>query len=65
MKAAYQWLYGEWLVQSGQVVGDAPVFEEYLNSPRTTPPPALLTQIYLPLHGDLRDWKRMYDVKET
>ena len=49
MKAAYEWLYGEWLVPSGREVGDAPWFEEYLNSPRDTAPTELLTEIYLPL----------------
>ncbi len=49
MRVAYQWLYGEWLPQSGQEAGDAPVFEEYLNNPRDTPPTELLTDIYLPL----------------
>ncbi len=49
MKAAYQWLYGEWLVQSGKQVANEPIFEEYLNSPRDTAPTELLTQIYLPL----------------
>ena len=49
MKAAYQWLYAEWLVQSGREVGDAPWFEEYLNSPRDTAPAELMTEIYLPL----------------
>lgn len=49
MKAAYQWLYGVWLAQSDREVGDAPVFEEYLNNPRDTAPTELLTDIYLPL----------------
>jgi AraC family transcriptional regulator len=49
MKAAYEWLYGRWLVLSGREVGDAPWFEEYLNSPRDTAPTDLLTDIYLPL----------------
>lgn len=49
MKAAYQWLYGVWLAQSGWEVGDAPVFEEYLNNPRDTVPTELMTDIYLPL----------------
>ncbi|HTD03059.1 AraC family transcriptional regulator [Undibacterium sp.] len=49
MRAAYQWLYGEWLVQSGKDAADAPVFEEYLNNPRDTAPTELLTDIYLPL----------------
>ena len=49
MKAAYLWLYGQWLVQSGREAADAPVFEEYLNSPRDTAPKDLLSDICLPL----------------
>ncbi|MBB3021040.1 AraC family transcriptional regulator [Microvirga lupini] len=49
MRAAYDWLYGQWLPASGRDVADAPVFEEYLNSPRDTPPTELRTDIYLPL----------------
>lgn len=49
MRAAYQWLYGHWLVNSGHEVGHAPVFEEYLNHPRDTAPEDLLTDICLPL----------------
>ena len=53
MRLAYQWLYGQWLLQSGQQVANAPVFEVYLNHPRDTAPADLLVDIYLPLH---RDW---------
>jgi AraC family transcriptional regulator len=49
MKAAYDWLFGDWLAQSGREPADAPVIEEYLNSPRDTPPTELRTDIYLPL----------------
>jgi AraC family transcriptional regulator len=49
MKAAYTWLYGEWLSKSGREAADAPVFEEYLNSPRDTPPTELVTEICLAL----------------
>jgi AraC family transcriptional regulator len=49
MRAAYEWLYGTWLVQSGRKAADAPVFEEYLNSPKETAPADLLTEICLPL----------------
>jgi AraC family transcriptional regulator len=49
MRAAYQWLYGDWLMRSGREVADAPMFEEYLNSPRDTAPTELLSDIYLPL----------------
>ena len=51
MKAAYQWLYGDWLVTSGREPADAPCFEDYLNNPRDTAPADLLTDIYLPLKG--------------
>ena len=49
MRSAYQWLYGHWLVQSGHEAADSPVFEDYLNNPRDTPPDQLLSDIYLPL----------------
>lgn len=49
MRAAYQWLYGEWLPQSGEEAAHAPVFELYLNNPRDTPPTQLQTDICLPL----------------
>ena len=49
MRAAYDWLFGQWLPASGREAADAPVFEEYLNSPRDTPPTELRTNIYLPL----------------
>jgi len=49
MRAAYDWLYGQWLPSSGCDAADAPVFEHYLDSPRDTPPTELRTDIYLPL----------------
>ncbi len=49
MRAAYRWLYGTWLVASGEPLGHRPVFEEYLNNPRDTAPNDLLSLIYLPL----------------
>lgn len=49
MPSAYQWIYGTWLMQSGEEPADAPVFEEYLNNPRDTAPSDLLSDIYLPL----------------
>ena len=51
MRAAYQWLFGQWLVQAGHEAADLPVFEDYLNNPRDTGPADLLTDIYLPLNG--------------
>jgi AraC family transcriptional regulator len=49
MRAAYVWMFGTWLPQSGREPADAPVLEEYLNNPRDTPPTELLTDFYLPL----------------
>ncbi|MEP6621489.1 MAG: AraC family transcriptional regulator [bacterium] len=49
MKAAYEWLYGQWLPSSGRVPRDAAGLEEYLNDPRDTPPGELLSDIYIPL----------------
>ena len=51
MKAAYLWLFGKWLPQSGEEVRDGPVFEEYMNNPREVAPTELLTEIYMPLEG--------------
>lgn len=49
MMPAYQWFFEEWLRNSGHEAADAPMFEEYLNDPRDTPPTELLTDIYMPL----------------
>ncbi|SCY45412.1 AraC family transcriptional regulator [Microvirga guangxiensis] len=49
MRMAYDWLFGQWLPASNREAADAPVFEDYLNSPRDTPPTELRTDIYLPL----------------
>lgn len=46
---AYDWLYGSWLVQSGQNLRDAPCLEAYLNNPREVSPSDLLTDIYMPI----------------
>ncbi|WP_119300189.1 AraC family transcriptional regulator [Dongia deserti] len=49
MRGAYEWLYGTWLPQSAREPADAPCVEEYLNTPRDTPPTELISDIYLPL----------------
>ncbi|WP_326533881.1 AraC family transcriptional regulator [Pseudorhodoferax sp.] len=49
MRAAYAWLYGRWLVETGHAAADLPVFEDYLNNPRDTAPEDLRTDICLPL----------------
>ncbi|GAA0775267.1 AraC family transcriptional regulator [Roseibium denhamense] len=52
LKAAYDWLYGHWLPQSGQTPADAPCIENYLNNPRDTAPSDLLTEVCLPLANE-------------
>ena len=47
--AAFEWLYGKWLPQSGEEPRDAPPIELYVNDPRETPPDQLRTDIRLPL----------------
>jgi AraC family transcriptional regulator len=54
MRAAYDWLFGEWLVRAGHEADDAPVFEEYLNNPRDTQPAELRTDIHLKLREEAR-----------
>ncbi len=49
LPAAYDQLYSSWLPTSGEVPGDTPPFEVYLNSPMDTAPEDLLTEICVPL----------------
>ncbi len=49
LKAAYEWLYGTWLPQSGLEPRDSPPLEVYINDPRTTASADLRTDIRLPL----------------
>ncbi len=49
LKAAYDYLYGIWLPQSGENPRDAPAMEIYHNSPQDTVPDELITDICLPL----------------
>jgi AraC family transcriptional regulator len=49
MQPAYDWLFGVWLPQSGHIPRDAPCLEINLNTPDTTAPQDLLTEICLPL----------------
>ncbi|WP_415898763.1 AraC family transcriptional regulator [Neptuniibacter sp. QD48_11] len=46
LEKPYDWLFGEWLPQSGMEAANFPPFEEYLNDPKNTPPSELLTRIY-------------------
>ncbi len=49
LEKPYNWLFGEWLPNSGHEAADFPPFEEYLNDPKETPPNELLTRIHCPL----------------
>lgn len=49
IQPAYDWLYGTWLPQSGQIARDAPCLEINLNSPTEVAPADLLTEICLPI----------------
>ncbi|MFC3551698.1 GyrI-like domain-containing protein [Lysobacter cavernae] len=46
---AYDWLFCQWLPNSFEEAGNAPVFEEYLNDPGSLPPAEWRTAICLPL----------------
>ena len=48
---AYKLLYGVWLPQSGEEVGDRPCLEMYHNSPVDTAPAQLVTDVCLPLRA--------------
>jgi len=49
IEAAYHWLFSQWLPSSGHETRDFPMWEEYMNDPKTTPVSELKTRIYLPL----------------
>jgi AraC family transcriptional regulator len=45
----YGALFGQWLPASGHEPAEAPSVEQYMNSPDSTPPEKLITDIYVPL----------------
>lgn len=45
-------IYHDWLPASGAALRDAPPMEVCLNDPKTTPPAALLTEIWIPVHPE-------------
>lgn len=51
LPAAWAWLYGPWLAESGEEPADLPGYEVYPNGPQDTPPEGLITYICLPLKG--------------
>jgi AraC family transcriptional regulator len=46
---SYHWLFGTWLPASGRELRNTPTYEIARNSPGSTPPEQLRTDIYLPL----------------
>ena len=51
LSAAYDYLYGVWLRESGEEPRNAPAYENYLNHPQDTKPDDLVTEVCLPLSG--------------
>jgi len=49
LEAAYNWLFGVWLPESGEEAANRPTFEFYLNDCKSLPPAEWLTDICLPL----------------
>lgn len=49
LNETYARLCGQWLPTSRRELRSAPSFEIYKNDPATTPPPDLLTEVYVPL----------------
>lgn len=48
-ESTYNFIFGEWLPESGMELRDANCFELYLNSPEDTNPADLKTEIWLPV----------------
>ncbi|NLJ08527.1 MAG: AraC family transcriptional regulator [Sphingobacteriales bacterium] len=49
LNETYDYIYRQWLPESGKTLRDIHCFEKYLNSPGKTPPEKLKTDIYIPL----------------
>ncbi len=50
LSQSYDWIFSQWLPESGHELRDVPCFEMYLNrDPRRTKPENLKTEIYLPI----------------
>lgn len=45
----YDFLYGPWLLETGYILRDAPVFNHYIQDPDSCPPEQWETDIYLPV----------------
>lgn len=46
---AYNWLFGQWLPNSGEELADAPPFDIYIGNPRETKQEELIAEIHVPL----------------
>lgn len=55
LERAYDWLYGQWLPDSGRTPADAPCCEAYLNDCRTLPPTEWRTEVRLALQPETVD----------
>lgn len=50
LSQSYDWIFSQWLPESGHELRDQPCFEQYLNrDPRRTKPENLKTEIYIPI----------------
>ena len=49
LAAAWDYLYADWLVSSGEAFGNVAPYEVYLNDPTDTAPDDLMTEIVIPL----------------
>ena len=49
LECAYEWLYSDWLVHSGEDLADFPCVEHYLDDWRTVAAADLRTEVWLPL----------------
>lgn len=49
LSSLYDWVYGQWLPESGYELGESSGFELYLNNPADTKPEKLKTELYLPV----------------
>lgn len=49
LKFSYDYIFGSWLMESGNKLRNVESFEKYLNAPENTTPEKLKTEIYIPI----------------
>lgn len=49
LEGLYKWFFASWLPETKFMLGNAPIFEKYLNNCHITPADNLLTEVYFPL----------------